>query len=72
MDACRELEIKHGLHPVQTPIHQPQTTSPEPAKNPDTSLVEELFGVFDFKPHGEDYEEIAFVRRMRKKKKRKI
>ena len=58
--------------PAQTPSNQQQNTLPEPAKSSDTSMVEEIFGMFGFKPHGEDYEEIAFARRMRKKKKRKI
>jgi hypothetical protein len=55
----------------QTPIYQPHTTSPQPAKSSDTSMVEELFGVFDLKPHGEDYEEIALARKMKKKKRKK-
>ena len=58
--------------PAQTPVNQHGNTLPEPAKSYDTSMVEEIFGMFGFKPHGEDYEEIAFARRMRKKKKRKI
>ena len=58
--------------PAQKPVIQHQHTSPEPAKNSDTSMVEELFGMFDFKPHGEDYVEIDFARRMRKKKKGRI
>jgi hypothetical protein len=33
--------------------------------------MEELFGILVLKPQGEDYEEIAFARRMRNKKKRK-
>ena len=57
---------------AQTPVNQHQYTSPEPAKSSDTSMVEEMFGMFDFKPHGGDYEEIDFARRMRKKKKRRI
>jgi len=57
---------------AQTLVNQHRNTSPEPAKNSDTSMVEELFGLFDIKPHGEDYEEIAFARRMMKKKKRRI
>ena len=58
--------------PIQTPLNQQPNTQSEPATSFDTSMFEELFGVFDFKPQGEDYEESAFARRMRKKKKRKI
>jgi len=40
--------------------------------NYDTSTIEELSAIFDIKPQGEDYEEIAFARRMRKKKRKKF
>jgi endo-1,4-beta-mannosidase len=49
----------------------PSSNSSSPANSFDASTIEELFGVFDIKPHGEDYEETAFARRMRKKKKRR-
>ena len=58
--------------PAQTPHNQHQNTSPEPAKSSDTSMVEELFGMLDFKPHGEDYAEIEFAGKMRKKKKHRF
>ena len=44
----------------------------EPDKKTDTSILEEVFGIFDVKSHSEDYDEIAFARKMRKKKKRRI
>jgi hypothetical protein len=47
-------------------------SSNSPAKPFDASPIEELFGIFDIKPHGEDYEEIAFARKRRKRKKRTI
>jgi hypothetical protein len=54
-------------------VHQlfhDRRNAPEPAKSNDTSTMEELFGIFDIQPHGEDYEENAFARRMRKKKRK--
>ena len=63
----------------QSPISpqlSPNISNSFPDKNEnktlDTSILEEALGIFDIKHHGEDYEEIAFARRMRKKKKRKI
>jgi hypothetical protein len=56
--------------PQRTKV-QAQTPVNDPAKSFDTSTMEELFGIFDVKPHGEDYGELAFARKMRKKKKRK-
>jgi hypothetical protein len=55
--------------PVKIPAHQHRHSVTEAVKSFDTSTMEELFGVFDMKPHGEDYEENAFARRMRRKKK---
>ncbi len=52
----------------QKPIQDYRNTA-EPAKTFDTSAMEELFGILEIKPHGEDYEEIAFARKMRKKKR---
>ena len=56
--------------PVQPQRHTHQNNETESGKNPDTSVIEEVFGIFNVKPHGEDYDEIAFARRMRKKKRR--
>jgi hypothetical protein len=50
----------------------PSSNSSSPANTFDASPIEELFGIFDIKPRGEDYEETAFARKMRKKKKRTI
>ena len=34
------------------------------------SAIEQAFGIFSFEQHGDDYEEIAFTNRMKKKKKK--
>ena len=57
--------------PAQTPPNHRQNTVAVQDTKSDTSFIEEALGIFDLKPHGEDYEETAFARRMRKKKKRK-
>jgi hypothetical protein len=70
----------------QTPQQQPpanncnQTQNTAAAPQPDTtgnldgstsaSLLEDLSGLLDIQPHGEDYAEIAFARRMKKKKRK--
>jgi hypothetical protein len=44
------------------------------ATNQSVGIVESVsnvFGIFDFKPHGDDYEEEKFIRRMKKKQKKK-
>jgi ribosomal protein L35AE/L33A len=53
-------------NPAQTPVNVHQNTT-ESSPKFDTSTMEELFGILDLKHQGEDYEEIAFARRMRKK-----
>jgi len=64
------------FHPSISPISPVSPNSSDntaPEKQPaDTSLFEELFGLFDMKPHGEDFNEIAFARKMRKKKRKRI
>jgi hypothetical protein len=57
--------------PVQTPGNDQRNTPTEPAKSSDSSSIEELFGIFDMKPQGENYDEATFARRMRKKKRKK-
>ena len=52
---------------AQKPIDE----HPKETLHPDTSGMEEFFGIFDIKPHGEDFDEIAFARKMRKKKRKK-
>jgi hypothetical protein len=56
--------------PAKTPVNTNQNTS-QPANSFDTSIIGELSGIFDLQPQGENYEEIAFARRMRKKKKKR-
>ena len=63
------MGMKNVALQPQNNVHQ--NTSADPDKNVDTSILEETFGIFDFKSHGEDYDEIAFARRMRKKKRKK-
>jgi len=63
---------KRENNPVQTQNNEHQNTTIESSKSMDTSTIEELFGIFDLKPQGENYEEIAFARRMRKKRRKKI
>jgi len=56
--------------PVQTQDNESCDTTIESAKSYDTSTIEGFFGIFDMKPQGDNYEEIAFTRRMRKKKRK--
>jgi hypothetical protein len=58
--------------PRQTPENDHRNPSTTPANTSDASIIENLFGILNLQPHGEDYEELAFARRMRKKKKRVI
>ena len=57
--------------PLQPFINENQRTDSDPNKSLDTSFIEEMFGIFDIKSHGGDYEEIDFSRRMKKKKRKK-
>ena len=60
---------KNSVHPRQVSnMHASQ----EPAQSSDSSVIEETLGLFDMKPHGDDYAETEFARRMRRKKKRRI
>ena len=62
---------KRESNPVQTQNNENRDTTAESSKSMDTSTIEELFGIFDLNPQGENYEEIAFARKMRKKKRKK-
>jgi hypothetical protein len=50
----------------------PDKPSKDTAINADTSLFEEAFGIFDMKAQGEDYEELAFAGKRKRKKKKKL
>ena len=56
--------------PMQPFTNDNQRSDSEPNKSLDTSLIKEMFGIIDIKPHEEDYDEIAFARRKRKKKRK--
>jgi hypothetical protein len=53
----------------QSPNRPEQPVSPISSAS-DTSIIEEAFGIFNIQPLGENYEEIAFARKKRKKKRK--
>ena len=57
-------------------VHTRQNTnrinSEAPTQSSDSSVIEEAFGLSDMQPHGDDYMETEFARRMRKKKRKRL
>jgi hypothetical protein len=71
-NAFNDLFNETHNRPQHSPISTVSPISPVTPVSPlpDTSVIEEALGIFDIKPHGDDYDEIAFARRMRKKKRK--